>query len=92
MNAKIKDIINKLADGIADEKKPLLDELQNAIEEHAQEVVASSKPKEDDARASASKYQTDKGTPQSLFMPEVPPQVPEVSSYDNLLGKPKRNR
>lgn len=95
MNATIKDIINKLSDGLADEKKPLLEDLTSAIEKHVEETTASERQaaapkKEASTRELADRYQADRSTPQSLFKPPTPPDVPDVASYDNLLGKPKR--
>lgn len=99
MNATIKDILAKIGEGIAEDKKPLIAELEQAVEAHVTETAANAKPvtikREDDERArgddvrkAAESYRSERGTPQPVFKPSTDPHVPSVSaSFDNLLKR-----
>jgi len=94
MNTQIKDIIAKLVTGLAEDKLPLVAELETAIEQHVSEVIAEQKKPEPEkkrsetwpAREASDSYRAERGQKQDLFRPEVTPSVPTPPDYSQLLS------
>jgi hypothetical protein len=89
MTPEIKDIIAKIADGLAEDKKGLISDLEIKIEaalDATRKEVSPPRPAEPDAGALAEKYQSDRGT-RRTFTPNVAPSVPHPADYTDLLPR-----